>query len=227
MDTKDDTTLEDELSQLINFSGKMRMLSHRAVMSAQQAVLDPSSRSRAIIIFKEAVDEFRQIKLALQDGEPSLGISSQAAQVINGQPEMADATPTLEQFIALAKQVGEQLTTDQVTTRQLTNLADFVAEVLLSALNTVTTSVSQSLHSLLESRRAVETEVRNVMLAAVESISDVSLKVKLISLNASVEAARAGEHGRGFAVIAQEIRHLSENAAESSHQIAGQLSRLA
>lgn len=223
---RDENQLEDELSRLINLSGKMRMLSHRAVMSAQQCVLDPSSRHRAMSIFGGSLDEFKQIKAALEKGENALGISSQTARTLNEHPEMATAAPTLEKFISLADQLSLLLVKDQVATVQLTKLADFVSQELLSALNSVTTTVSQCLHELLDNRRAVEKEVRNAMLSAVQSISDVSLKVKLISLNASVEAARVGEHGRGFAVIAQEIRLLSENAAQSSHQIAGQLSKL-
>lgn len=226
MTTKDKNTLDDELSRLINLSGKMRMLSHRAVMSAQQSVLAPSSRNRAISVFNDSLDEFKLIKTALENGEPSLDISAQAAQTINGHADMANATPTLERFIFLADRLSADLLEDDVAASQLSGLADFVSHELLTALNAVTASVSQCLHNLLDDRRAVEKNVRNAMFEAVQSISDVSLKVKLISLNATVEAARAGEHGRSFAVIAQEIRILSENAAVSSKQIAGQLSKL-
>ena len=56
---------------------------------------------------------------------------------------------------------------------------------------------------------------KDLVQSAVSKIDRIALSIRLISLNASVEAAHAGKAGRGFAVIAQEIQNLSDEAKQA------------
>ncbi len=82
----------------------------------------------------------------------------------------------------------------------------------------ITATVNEKVDKLIEHSSQIEEFVKN--------INDIADQTTLLSLNASIEAARAGEMGRGFTVVAEEIKKLSENSMESAKAIEDLVSQI-
>lgn len=80
-----------------------------------------------------------------------------------------------------------------------------------SQVTDLSSGVTQSMENLTTNISEIE--------EMVTIIKAIASQTSLLSLNASIEAARAGEAGRGFSVVAEEIRKLSDSTNESVTKI--------
>ncbi|HOG64828.1 MAG TPA: methyl-accepting chemotaxis protein [Spirochaetota bacterium] len=140
------------------------------------------------------------VELAGSSNSLAAGASQQAAAI-------EETSASLEEMSAITKQNSE-------------NAAR--SEGLMKETGRVVDDANSSMEQVVGAMREIATTGESIA-AIVRTIDEIAFQTNLLALNAAVEAARAGDAGAGFAVVAQEVRHLAVRSAEAAKNTSSML----
>jgi methyl-accepting chemotaxis protein len=178
------------IGELINLSGRQRMLSQRIVLHALLASLGDSA---ALAVLKACLATFAQAHAELVHGNEHLpGVFSAALREVYFGKGRADER--IQQFVARAERAVSSIEARDDDQQSQVDALVTQATPLLELLQEITLAYQHEM-------RGIEAAATKRQVDIAERLSNISMQANIVALNARISAARAGKFGREFAVI--------------------------
>jgi len=204
---KSDINGKDEVGRLASEFNAMADSLRNLILQVRHTVDTSTSSSKTLTLYIKDVREIshkveaisESIKQGSQEQFEYLNqTKSEITNVSISATEISSQTEEIVRHTNTAKQVVEK---EANSLKELANSMYFTRDTIMN----MTNKIADFKLNLQQVRKAVGI------------ITAIAAQTKLLALNAAIEAARAGDAGKGFGVVAEEVRKLSD---ESNNSIA-------
>jgi len=200
---------KDELETLGEYFNKMIQHQHNIIENVRNGAIELESASQELAASNEEICSTTE-QITSNIGKVAENAKIQSDSII-------ETSEVLVQLTSLVQIAQNRALTAKNNSK---NTMDAAEQGRIKVKDTVTAVENISKSSIeTENRLKVLEGISKKVSKIISTINDISSQTNLLALNAAIEAAKAGEHGKGFTVVAEEVRELSEQANVGANEI--------
>ncbi|MEH7730812.1 methyl-accepting chemotaxis protein [Bacillus safensis] len=204
-----ETKSKDEIGDLTRSFSKMSESLRDVIRAVQQSVDNVASASEELTASASQTSQATE-HITMSIEQFSNGNEAQNEKVESSTNQLVAMNEGLQNM----SQTSSEVAAVSIQSTEAAGQGGRIVESTASQMKHIDTSVQEAEQVMkeLEYKSKDITSILNV-------INGIADQTNLLALNAAIEAARAGESGRGFSVVAEEVRKLAVQSADSAKEI--------
>ncbi len=157
-----------------------------------------------------------------KSNETSNDVTKGSSKIFDGAIVQANH---IEETSGIVKSMSELADDVTIKITDTANASRKVNTVVQKSTATATSVIEkmENIFSGIEKTEGAATKLENKfddISRILDLIIHIARQTDILAMNATIEASKAGEHGKGFAMVAEEIRHLADNTGQSVEDVA-------